>query len=95
MTKDPLETQPFGRAGVVRAFKRCFETDDGKAVLRHLIRKFHVLDSTFTAGDPHLTAMMEGERRVVLSILRWAKKDFTKILSEIENATNDQDLQNG
>jgi ribosomal protein S8 len=66
------------------AYVRLFNTDDGKVVLRHLMKQGFITDTTFVAGDPHQTAMNEGSRRLVLSILKYVNRDHKNIVNQIE-----------
>jgi hypothetical protein len=67
---------------VVEAYNRVFNSVDGQIVLMHIIKNSYVLTSTFVRGDPHETALNEGQRRLALSIMRYANMDANK-LSEI------------
>jgi hypothetical protein len=71
------------------AYKRVFESEDGQVVLRHLMKIGYMTRSTFVAGDPQRTALNEGSRRLVLSILRITKKNPQEIQREIEDLTHD------
>lgn len=79
----------FGKAKVVYDYKELFSLPQGQTVLRHLIKTYHVLKPSFVPGDPNGTAYQEGQRSVVLSIMRWAGKDWTTVIEEIERQHND------
>ena len=51
------------------AYRRLFESPDGKIVLQNLMRSHFMLRNTVVAGDPNLTHFNEGQRAVVLKIL--------------------------
>ena len=51
-------------------YKRLFDTDDGKVVLEHLKVCFGFYQTTYAKGDPYDTAFFEGQRSVVLNVLR-------------------------
>jgi len=72
------------------AYRRLFETDDGKLVLRHLMKVGFVTRSTFVAGDPHRTALNEGARRLVLSIIRAARINVDKLIDDIGKELADE-----
>ena len=72
-----------------KAYRHVFSTEDGKIVLRHLMRSCFMVAPTFVAGDPHQSAMNEGSRRVVLSILKLLKVDEKELQKQIE-----QEMQN-
>lgn len=74
------------RADLVRAYKNTFSTDEGKAVLHDLMKTFHVLQSTMDS-NPHEVAYKEGERSVVLRILRTINTDA----NDLEKILNEQD----
>ena len=52
------------------AFRRVFDTPDGRVVLNYIVRHSHVLRSTYSSKDRDLMLIREGERRLALSILR-------------------------
>lgn len=78
------------KISVHAAYRRVFGTEEGQAVIRHLMREGFVTRPTFVAGDPNQTLMNEGSRRLVLSILRFTYKDHgemvNQITKELENA---------
>lgn len=65
-----------------------FESAEGKAILRDLMRKYRVLETTHVPGDPHSTAYNEGQRSVILSILRYVNKDTTSLIKQIEETAS-------
>lgn len=69
------------------SYRRAFCSPDGQIVLRHLMKKFNVASPTFVNGDTHATAFREGQRHVVLSILKFINKDINQ---EIEEQINDE-----
>lgn len=73
-----------------KAYRQVFSTEDGKIVLRHLMRTCFITSPTFIAGDPQSTAMNEGSRRVVLSILKFLKMDEKELLKQIEQETQNE-----
>ncbi len=72
------------------SYQRTFDAPDGKRVLRHLMRVGFVTKSTFVAGDPHQTAMNEGSRRIVLSIIRFIATDDAALIKQLEEATTNE-----
>lgn len=85
MSLNPLEIVARRRR-IQQAYKRLFESPDGQLVLEHLARTNFVFDkSTFVQGDPHQSALHEGQRRVVLSIMRYIATDSEKLLKMIED----------
>lgn len=77
------------RKEIQKSYKQVFNTEDGKLVLSHLMKNGFITKTTFVAGDPHQTAMNEGSRRVVLSILAFMNRDEKEMQKQIE-----QELQN-
>lgn len=74
------------RSEIIRAYKRVFESEDGKQVLSDLMKNAHIFRSTMDP-NPQELAFREGERAMVLKILRTIKADpseLEKYLNEIE-----------
>ncbi len=81
------------RISIHRAYKRVFNVNDPdvRLVLRHLCKTAHVMEPTFVAGKPDLSAFHEGQRHIVVSLLNYINQDTDKIieqLRELENETN-------
>ena len=75
----------FGKkVDLVYAYRATFETPTGEVVLAHLAKNCHVLETTFVPGDPYASARAEGERRVVLSILKMLGTDISKLQRMME-----------
>ena len=51
-------------------YQRVFKSDDGEMVQEHLKICFGFYQTTYAKGDSHDTAFFEGQRAVVLNILR-------------------------
>lgn len=51
-------------------YRQVFKTIEGKQVLDDLQRRYHLNATTFERGDPHYSAFLEGQRDVVLTIMR-------------------------
>lgn len=77
------------RKEIQKSYRQVFNTEDGKVVLSHLMKNGFIAKTTFVVGDPHQTAMNEGSRRVVLSILAFINRDEKEMQKQIE-----QELQN-
>lgn len=73
------------------AYQRVFDGPDGETVLRHLMHIGHVTSSTFVRGDMHETAMQEGERRLVLSVLKFVRHDHAELIKQIERGIDDNE----
>jgi hypothetical protein len=66
-------------------YKTVFTSPAGEQVLSHLMRKFNVTSPTFTQGDSHMTAFREGQRHVVLTILKFINKDTSQMAENIKD----------
>ena len=51
-------------------YRQVFGTIEGQQVLDDLQRRYHLNATTFERGDPHYSAFLEGQRDVVLTIMR-------------------------
>lgn len=67
------------RQDLTEAYRRLFETPDGQIVLEHLMKISFIFSTTMVIGDSHLTAMNEGQRRLVLSIMKQLNLNHTKL----------------
>ena len=80
----------FGNLSNIREeYKNVFNSPGGEIVISHLMRKFNITTPTFTPGDTHMTAYREGQRSVVLTILKFINKDTAQmaelVKEQIEN----------
>lgn len=66
------------------AYKRVFNTPDGRVILQDLIEQHGVLHSVFDQ-NPNLMALREGERNVVLRILSLIDCSSSEILKKIKD----------
>jgi len=62
------------KARIVQAYRSIFNSDQGKEVLHDLCKSCHIFHSTMDQ-NPHEMAYKEGERSVVLRILRTLEID--------------------
>ena len=67
-------------------YKAVFDTPQGQVVIKHLMKIGHVFEPSFTSGDPNITAFKEGQRHIVLSILRFLAKDQKELERIIQDA---------
>ncbi len=51
-------------------YRQVFNSNEGLIVLDDLKNRYHTNSTTFERGDPHYSAFLEGQRDVVLSIMR-------------------------
>ena len=66
------------------AYKRVFNTPDGRLILQDLIEQHGVIHSVFDQ-NPNLMALREGERNVVLRILSLIDCSSNEILKKIKD----------
>lgn len=75
-------------ADTLLAYRRLFDSPEGKVVLYDLMKSCHVLQTVHTSGDPYETAYKEGERSVVLRILRTLRTNPEAIIKMMEDGEN-------
>ena len=73
----------------ILAYKRFFDTTDGKLILKDLMKSCHVLSSTMDK-DPYETAFNEGARSVVLRIIKTNNTSIEEINKLIERLEEEQ-----
>lgn len=73
----------------ILAYKRFFDTTDGKLILKDLMKSCHVLSSTMDK-DPYETAFNEGARSVVLRIIKTNNTSIDEINKLIERLEEEQ-----
>ena len=84
-----MPRQPSNIVELNDSYKKTFSTPDGERVLKHLCKIGFVGDTTYVAGDPYETAHREGQRRLVLSILRFLERDPRILLKQLEELQNE------
>jgi hypothetical protein len=80
------------RKDTAAAYRRLFETEDGKIVLRDLVRKGFLARTIHVVGDPVTSAWNEGQRTAVLGILKAAKVSDARLVEAIQAEHERQDL---
>lgn len=78
------------RSAIQTAYRSVFSSAQGEIVMHHLMKQFNVSSPTFTKGDPHLTSFREGQRHVVLSMLKFISKDLNEISNQIKEHIEDE-----
>ena len=71
------------------SYRAIFDNKDGERVLAHLCKVGFVNDTSYVCGDPYETAHREGQRRFVLSILRFLNRTPQEIIHITEEITNE------
>jgi hypothetical protein len=77
---------------VTIAYKRVFESSDGKIVLKDLMKCCNFTQSVI-GRDPHETYFNEGSRAILLRILKTlalSEDDINKYIQEIEKGDLDE-----
>jgi hypothetical protein len=64
-------------------FQQTFKTENGRNVLRELMRISGFLQTSFVQGDPYTAAFNEGQRAIVIEILKKLKVDIKKLEQEL------------
>jgi len=73
------------RLAINAAYRAVFTSPDGEKVLRDLMKRGGLLETSMVEGDPHLTAFKEGKRAVILDVLaelRWSEKEIAGLARE-------------
>ena len=83
----------FRKKQLHEAFRRVFDTPDGKIVLRQIMKDGFVFRTTFVKGDPHETALNEGSRRLALSIVRFFERDHKGFIEQLEEGIKHESEQ--
>lgn len=86
IVKSPTE-RARGLLLLAQDYKKTFEHEAGRRVLKHLAKIGYVMETTYCPGDPDETKHREGMRRIVLSILKILHKDELQLLERINELT--------
>jgi len=73
----------------ILAYKRVFDSKDGKKVLVDLMKSCHMMDTTFDK-DPYETHFNEGARSVLIRILKTTKTNMEQLDKFIENMEQEE-----
>ena len=74
-----------GQVRELAALQRLLETDDGQTVMEYLSKKFHVFNSTCSGKEqPHMTYYFEGQRSVILHMLRMGRVNLARLDAILE-----------
>ncbi len=73
---------------IIQKFKRVFSGSEGEEVIKELMKKNFVLDSSFTS-DPYRTAFNEGRRSLIMDILYILQIDEKKYFDLIEDSRDE------
>jgi hypothetical protein len=82
----------ISKTDLLSCYKRVFGTDDGKRVLNDLIKQYYLMVPTFgRVFNSELMLVREGQRSVILSILRSVNIDVSKLRDRMEQITKDEE----
>ena len=62
----------------IQAYKRVFDSEDGKLILNDLMKSCHFMQSTYDK-DPYETHFNEGARSVIVRILKTQNTSMDKV----------------
>jgi hypothetical protein len=86
-----MAKQAVKKSDLVSSYKRLFKTPDGERVLHDLMKQYYILQPTFSRGiDPDEVLVREGQRSVVLSMLRTLNIDVGKLRNHIDKSYKEQ-----
>jgi len=74
----------------ILAYKRTFDSSDGKLILNDLFKSCHMTTSTMDS-NPHETAFNEGARSVVLRILKTCNTNIDALDKMIERMETEEE----
>ena len=78
------------RHRVHESYKHVFNSAEGQIVMRHMMKKFGITNPSFVQGDSNATAFKEGQRHVVLSILKYINRNFDDVAQKIQEHIEDE-----
>lgn len=62
-------------AVLVSAYREALGGERGRIALADILRRGHVMETTYVTGDPYATAFREGRRRLALEIVEMVNRD--------------------
>jgi hypothetical protein len=81
------------KTDILSCYQRVFKSDDGKRVLDDLIKQYYLMVPTFgRVWNTELMMVREGQRSVILSILRSTNIDVSKLRHRMEQITKEEDI---
>jgi hypothetical protein len=80
------------KTDLVSTYQRVFSSKDGEEVLNDLIKQYYLMTPTFGRSvNPDLMLIREGQRSVILSILRTLDIDVSRMRKHISD--NNKEIQ--
>ena len=87
--KSPFE-EIENRARLQESYRKVFESPDGQMVLNHLGKVANVCQTSFTVnGTDRETCFKEGQRHLILSIIRFLERDDLAYVAELMKRQNE------
>lgn len=68
---------------ILADIKQTFSSPEGKRVLRYLMKRTGFLNTSFVAGDAYMSAFNEGQRAIIIDIVKKLKVDIRKLEDEL------------
>lgn len=85
MKKTPEQRkQEKERLDLLLAYRHIFTLPQGEKVLNDLLKR-HLFRSSMDATNPHMTSFNEGERNVVLSVMKMLNIEENHIRERLQN----------
>ena len=78
------------RARIHDSYRSVFQSANGQVVLSHMMKKFGVTTPSFVQGDAQATAFKEGQRHVVLTIMKFINKNQEELAAQIQQHIEDE-----
>jgi|GEM_PF-1465237 len=82
---------PCRHQQVPAAYRRLFDTPDGKIVLKDLAKFCRIADPTHVPGDPTTSALNEGARCVFLHVSAMCRLSHERWTDMIQQVDDDRD----
>jgi hypothetical protein len=91
MSEESTTKQAYRRKSRrVQRYHAVFGTDDGKWVLKDLMRRYRFFGQVTVAGEPRSTEFLDGQRTVVMDIIKTLETDLKKLIQLYESLPEDK-----
>ena len=88
MIEDAVEKSARRRISKAVQYKKCFNSESGREVLKDLISFSGFISSNFKV-DPYETAFCEGQRNVVLRIMKFLEEDIELMRKRVREVNSE------
>ena len=85
-----MELNPWKKVELVKAYKKFFDSEDGKLVLADLVRECGMFRDSFR-GDTNDMLINEGKRNVLLYILSNTNVDLNTLLKMVSRQSQGEE----